>query len=708
MAEGDPRIARYVSPGGGPEAGLQSHGYRETNRADATSGAAVTIPEVTDRIALAELQAIRAAVDQLEGYTDGLEALLTTLGTYTDGLEGSLTSLLAKDFATQATLAAVLAKLIAAPATEAKQDASQVTLAAILAKIIAAPATEAKQDALNAKDFATQTTLAAVLAKIIAAPATEAKQDTLIGHVDGVEGALNTIRDRIGFVVSTANTTTAALAGGATYTGTYEALALYAALTINVVGAPSTAQGTLYFEFSKDGVSTDVSVPTQVNDLGVVIPVPLRAVYPFFRARYVNGSTAQTAFKLTTLLHYAYPGALTRTLAQTISQHDPVEVSRAMVEPSPQGERGILGADRELFGAAVTGSRVARISADFSQALVNNRVTSTVTNGGTTAQANGQATVTTGADVNGTARIQSVSSASFQPGRESFCNFNARFTTPTSAASHQRIGLFDDNEGFFLGYQGTTFGFTSRTGAVDTFTALAAANGDPLNASFLSRFARGGVLEALNPLNLNAWRIRFAWASGAVVFEVQSPDGIWMRVHTLRTPNLQTTPSIRTPLLPMRMEAVKAAADATSLVMGSSSWAAGVVTDPYGLESYQVKSRELVVATAAVTGGAGATTTTLYTVNPGRRFVLTDIVLSAINSLATGGEITVADGNGGTIILRCQLVPSVGTARPQTLLDHNWKSPPTFITSVFISIPAIGVGVGASMNITGYEEAQAV
>jgi hypothetical protein len=39
-------------------------------------------------------------------------------------------------------------------------------------------ATEAKQDTLIAKDFATQTTLAAVLAKIIAAPATEAKQDT--------------------------------------------------------------------------------------------------------------------------------------------------------------------------------------------------------------------------------------------------------------------------------------------------------------------------------------------------------------------------------------------------------------------------------------------------------------------------------------------------------------------------------------------------
>ena len=52
-------------------------------------------------------------------------------------------------------------------------------------------------ESLDGKDFATQTTLAAILAKIIAAPATEAKQDTLIGHVDGVESALAAILAKI-------------------------------------------------------------------------------------------------------------------------------------------------------------------------------------------------------------------------------------------------------------------------------------------------------------------------------------------------------------------------------------------------------------------------------------------------------------------------------------------------------------------------------
>lgn len=60
--------------------------------------------------------------------------------------------------------------------------ATQTTAAAILAKIIAAPSTEAKQDAIVTALglLGTQTTAAAILAKITANAATEAKQDTQI------------------------------------------------------------------------------------------------------------------------------------------------------------------------------------------------------------------------------------------------------------------------------------------------------------------------------------------------------------------------------------------------------------------------------------------------------------------------------------------------------------------------------------------------
>jgi hypothetical protein len=134
---------------------------------------------------------------------DAAKTVLDDIQTAVEGdVQTALDALVAKDFATQTTLAALLAKVIAAPATEAKQDtliakdfATQTTLAALLAKMIAAPATEAKQDTLIAKDYATQTTLAALLAKVIAAPATEAKQDTgntALGHIKTATETLKT------------------------------------------------------------------------------------------------------------------------------------------------------------------------------------------------------------------------------------------------------------------------------------------------------------------------------------------------------------------------------------------------------------------------------------------------------------------------------------------------------------------------------------
>ena len=87
------------------------------------------------------------------------------------------------DATAEASLASILAKIIAAPSTEAKQDA----LNALITTLNSTVSTSAKQDTLIAKDFATQTTLAAILAKIITAPSTEAKQDTIITALNSID-----------------------------------------------------------------------------------------------------------------------------------------------------------------------------------------------------------------------------------------------------------------------------------------------------------------------------------------------------------------------------------------------------------------------------------------------------------------------------------------------------------------------------------------
>jgi ribosomal protein L10 len=127
---------------------------------------------------------------------DAQTAILTSLAGYLDGVEGLLAGA-----STQTTLAAVLAKLIAAPATEAKQDALNTAIAALQTHVVGLETLGAATNTALGT-LATQATLAAVLAKLIAAPATEAKQDalntlmvTLLGYVDGLEtlaGTTNT------------------------------------------------------------------------------------------------------------------------------------------------------------------------------------------------------------------------------------------------------------------------------------------------------------------------------------------------------------------------------------------------------------------------------------------------------------------------------------------------------------------------------------
>lgn len=77
-------------------------------------------------------------------------------------------------------------------------------------------------DAIDDKDFATQTTLAAILAKIIAAPSTEAKQDALaalIGEVDADPTAnsllarLKSLEDKIDAIIDGSSPAVTQLSG---------------------------------------------------------------------------------------------------------------------------------------------------------------------------------------------------------------------------------------------------------------------------------------------------------------------------------------------------------------------------------------------------------------------------------------------------------------------------------------------------------------
>jgi hypothetical protein len=233
----------------------------------------------------------------------------------------------------------------------------------------------------------------------------------------------------------------------------------------------------------------------------------------------------------------------------------------------------------DILGVSVTGRRNNEIELSFFDSFDSNLITNTTASGGSATISGGHARYRTGTNVNGAARGETVYKCNYRPAHEEYAFFTAAFTTGV-ANSFQRIGIYDTNNGAFIGYEGTSFGVTLRSATVNTTIARASWNGDPLDGSVGSIFTRAGTPEAINLTYSNLYRIRFAWlGSASFLFEVFSPDAKWVTFHTIRIPNSQLAPSMETPNLPMKIECVKSADGATDLSIYTACWAAGTTSD---------------------------------------------------------------------------------------------------------------------------------
>lgn len=262
----------------------------------------------------------------------------------------------------------------------------------------------------------------------------------------------------------------------------------------------------------------------------------------------------------------------------------------------------------DVLGVAVTGQRNNEIEISFFSSFNTDLITNTTASGGSATITNGHARYRTGANATGAAKGVSVYSCKYRPAHEQYAYFTAAFTAG-AATSYQRIGIYDANNGFFIGFENTSFGVTLRSNAVDTFTARASWNGDPLDGSAGSKFTRGGVPEAINLTYSNLFRIRFAWLGSAnILFEVFSPDGGWILFHDIRVPNSQLDPSIRNPNLPMTVDVAKTSG-ASDLSIYTACWGAGTTSDVFPinetLNQYSLAKLTRSVITGETTSGGG-------------------------------------------------------------------------------------------------------
>lgn len=247
------------------------------------------------------------------------------------------------------------------------------------------------------------------------------------------------------------------------------------------------------------------------------------------------------------------------------------------------------------YGQQVTGARHDAILCRFEYSNSTNDVTVTTTGTGTSSNSNSQAVASTGAGV-GKCTFDTVRLTAYRPAHEVYFFGSAVFSTG-AANTTQRFGPFDDNDGFYFGYSGTTFGVSYRKGGSSTFIAQSSWNKDKCDGTGISGFN-------LDPTKNNQYKLIYGWLGIAPIsFYVYGGESRgWIIVHVVDFTNTQTTPSILSPSSRIRWEVERTSgAGAVTIAVGCVS--AG---STQGVHSHA--GHRVFAGSAAVTLTAGVET----------------------------------------------------------------------------------------------------
>ncbi len=177
---------------------------------------------------------------------------------------------------------------------------------------------------------------------------------------------------------------------------------------------------------------------------------------------------------------------------------------------------------------------------------VNPDMVNSFTSGtGTITQSGGMATLKTGTTSGSWSYINTYYVMRYSVGQGSLVRFTALFTTGVSG-SKQIIGFGDDQDGFFFGYNGSSFGILRRQAGVENWTAQTAWNIDKMDGTGPS----GMILDQTKG---NVYQISFQWLGyGAIDFAIEKAStGTFAPVHQIKYANANTLPSIMNPSLPL-------------------------------------------------------------------------------------------------------------------------------------------------------------
>ena len=240
-----------------------------------------------------------------------------------------------------------------------------------------------------------------------------------------------------------------------------------------------------------------------------------------------------------------------------------------------------------IFGDTITGVKKDEVTVSFQVGISSFDSDSVVSGGGAVTSVVPQAQVASGVPAAGTAQLQSVQSVRYRPGKEGYSFFTCEFTTQVGgvlgiADSNQQIGLFDDQNGIYVGFTGVDFCVAKRKEGVDTIITQSNFNRDKLDGTGYSGFTADFSKN-------NVFKISFGYLGAATItYEVLRQDGVWIPFHVIEYPNSSINAHISNPVLPVTCR-VEKTAGATNVTMRTTSWSAGTITGD--LTQQQISNR---------------------------------------------------------------------------------------------------------------------
>ncbi|GAA0126423.1 hypothetical protein UT300019_23260 [Clostridium sp. CTA-19] len=186
----------------------------------------------------------------------------------------------------------------------------------------------------------------------------------------------------------------------------------------------------------------------------------------------------------------------------------------------------------------------------FNYNINSDYIITTTANGGTATQGDSMAILSTSTANNGSSKIATRKVLRYSPGLGGLARFTAVFTTGVTN-SQQIIGLGDDTDGFYFGYNGTDFSILRIQNGTSNWISQTNWNVDKMNGT-------GPSGMTLDPTKGNVYTIQFQWLGFGVInyYITSTTTGQPILVHRIQYPNTAIVPSVYNPSFPLTAKVV--------------------------------------------------------------------------------------------------------------------------------------------------------